>query len=280
MLIGLLLLLPALGLLLWLFLVFPRVGHGMSATTPRVDFAHRGLWDAQIPENSLRAFSRAIAAGYGIELDLRLTRDGQVVVFHDESLWRMCGLQRKVSDLSLAELRRLRLRGGMDAIPTLSEVLSLVRGHVPLLIEIKGERPDPRLLFPACELLDTYEGAFCVQSFSPLILSWFKSYRPGFSRGLLLTRLTQKEFAGSSFVRLLLNHMLLNFLARPDFLSVHGDLRRMPSVLLCRALLRKPCFTFTIRRASDYRRCRKDGCHVIFEEIRPPRTVPPSRPSL
>jgi glycerophosphoryl diester phosphodiesterase len=251
----------------------------MGASTPLSDFAHRGLWNERVAENSMSAFSLAIRHGYGIELDLRLTKDGQVVVFHDETLLRMCGREAKVSELSLAELRRLRLKGTADTVPTLAEVLALVRGRVPLLIEIKGERPDPQLLLPACELLDAYEGAFCVQSFSPLILSWFKSYRPGFSRGLLLNRLTEKELPGSPLIRFLLSHMLLNVLARPDFLSVRGDLRRYPSVLLCHKLLRKPCFAWTIRKSSDYRLCRKDGFYVIFERIQPPRSVGRSRMS-
>ncbi len=271
MLIGILLLLAALSLLLWLFLVFPRVSQSVDMSALRGDYAHRGLWNEQIPENSLAAFSLALREGYGIELDLQRTRDGQVVIFHDETLRRMCGIDARVSDLTLAELRRLRLKGTNEIIPTLAEVLSLVRGRVPLMIEIKGEKADPRLLLPASELLDTYEGPFCVESFSPLILSWFKGYRPGFARGQLVTQITSSDRKGNRLVNFMLSHLLLNLLSRPDFLSVRGDLRHRPVLLLLHKLMKRTCFVWTVRSAADYRACRKEGFFTVFEGIRPPK---------
>ena len=153
MLIGILLLVAAILFVGWLFLILPRIKDSADTELLRADYAHRGLWNEQIPENSLSAFARAVEAGYGIELDLRRTRDGRIVVFHDENLLRMCGVDARVRDLSLDELRQLRLKGSNETIPTFSEVLRLIGGRVPLMIEIKGERADEKLLRPASELL-------------------------------------------------------------------------------------------------------------------------------
>ena len=117
--------------LLWLWLLRPRRGR---RPLPCRLFAHRGLYGGNIPENSLPAFERAVEAGCGIELDVRLTRDGQVVVCHDDSLLRMCGAEARVRDLTLAELKRLRLKESGETVPTLAEALARVDRRVPLLV--------------------------------------------------------------------------------------------------------------------------------------------------
>jgi glycerophosphoryl diester phosphodiesterase len=99
-------------------------------------FAHRGLWDQASPENSLAAFQKAVDAGYGIEFDIHKTSDGHVVVFHDDTLTRMCGVDGKIEQMTLAQLRELRLKGTDQQIPTLEELLCLVDGRVPLLVEL------------------------------------------------------------------------------------------------------------------------------------------------
>ena len=107
-------------------------------------FAHRGLWSGRerIPENSLPAFRRAVAAGYAIELDVQLTKDGQAVIFHDNTLHRMCGVQGNVHDYTFLELQQFSLDNTKEKIPLLSQVLQLVNGQVPLLIELKTRRLD------------------------------------------------------------------------------------------------------------------------------------------
>ena len=141
-------------------------------------------------------------------------------------------------------------------------------GRVPLMIEVKGEK-DPRLCKRASRLLDSYPGAFCVESFSPLILRWFKNYRPSYARGQLVTRVRASDRSGSRFVNFLLSHMLLNFLSRPDFISVNGLYRSRPAFLLCLKLLRTPGFVWTVRNKRDYVTCRKEGWMTIFEKFRP-----------
>ena len=270
MLIGILLLVLLLLALAWLFMILPRMGEGADLELLRTDYAHRGLHGGGIPENSLSAFSRAASAGYGIELDVRLSKDGQIVVCHDDDLSRLCGVRARISALTLKQIKALRLKNSNESIPTLSEVMRLVRGRVPLMIEIKGERADPRLLRPLAEQLDQYRGPFCVISFSPLILAWFKNYRPSFARGQLVTVIRKHDRRGSRAINFLLSHMLLNVLSRPDFLSVNGHLRHRPSVKFCTRFLKKEGFLWTVKTPNDYKACKKEGLYTVFEGLLPP----------
>ncbi len=276
-LLGLLALIAALLALLYLFLILPRLAGGADLQYIRTHYAHRGLWDTASPENSLAAFAKAVRAGVGIELDIQLSRDGQVMVFHDDTLARMCGVRRRLDDLTCAELQALSLKGTSQTVPTLAEVLALVRGRVPLMIECKGETPNPALCLAAAQLLDTYAGPFSVISFNPLILRWFKRYRPGFARGQLVTKTKKGQGAGRRAVSFLLSHMLLNGFSRPDFLSVNEKIYRRPVFFLCRRLLGVSGFVWTVRTSHGYRQARKRGWYSVFEEIRPRSTLSQKR---
>lgn len=274
---GLFALIAALLALLYLFLILPRLSGGADLQYLRTHYAHRGLWDTTSPENSLAAFAKAVRAGVGIELDIQLSRDGQVMVFHDDTLVRMCGVRRRVSDLSRAELQALRLKDSSQTVPTLAEVLALVRGRVPLMIECKGETADPSLCLAAAQLLDAYAGPFSVISFNPLILRWFKRYRPSFARGQLVTKVKKGQPAGRWGVSFLLSHMLLNGFSRPDFLSVNEKIYRRPVFFLCHRLLRVSGFVWTVRTGRGYLAARRQGWYSVFEEIRPRSTLSPKR---
>jgi len=143
-------------------------------------FAHRGLWGVGgAPENSLSAFEAACRAGFGIELDVFLSSDGEPVVFHDENLERLAGLKARVWELSAAELSAAPLRGGPDRIPTLRQVLELVAGRAMLLIEIKASPAVGGPLESAvAEALDHYPGPAAVISFEARALAWFAANRP------------------------------------------------------------------------------------------------------
>jgi len=271
MIAGILALVIVILALLYLFLIMPNVAHTADMDALCQDFAHRGLWDERAPENSMAAFARAVRAGYGIELDVQLSKDKKVVVFHDANLKRMCGVDRRLSDLTYAELKALSLKGSEYTIPTLAEVLSLVGGRVPLMIEVKGEKADPALCVRLSRMLDAYRGAFCVISFSPLILNWFKNYRPCYARGQLVTRVTSHDRKGSRAVNFLLSHMLLNCLSRPDFISIDHKYKKSPSFLLCTRVFRVCGFGWTVRTKEEYIACRQRGVFPVFEAIRPPR---------
>jgi len=184
-----------------------------------VNFAHRGLHsrDKSVPENSLPAFELAAAAGYGIELDVQLSKDGHLVVFHDDTLDRVCGVSARVDELDLHELQQLRLCGSEYSIPLLSEVLKTVRGRSPLIVELKTGRRNKELCRKVYAALSDYSGNACVESFDPTIVSWFRFHGRDVLRGQLAQpayRYPQKK--ALSFV---LSRGLMNFLARPQFMA-------------------------------------------------------------
>ena len=148
-------------------------------------FAHRGLWNpGQAAENSLAAIELACQMGFGAEFDVRLSSDGEAVVFHDETLARMAGIEAAVADLSAADLAQVSLMGGPDRIPSLAEVLQLVDGRSMLLIELKAGPDAEALALRTARLLDRYPGPAAVISFDAESLGWFAAERPDMLRGL------------------------------------------------------------------------------------------------
>lgn len=126
--------------ILYVFAILPRFSRRKEMLVYRQTmFAHRGYHciERGIPENSMAAFRAAIEKGYGIEIDLHLTRDGQLAVFHDDTLERICGQPDTIEDMTFEELKTCRLSGTSEIIPSFHDVLSLVNGKVPLLIELK-----------------------------------------------------------------------------------------------------------------------------------------------
>ena len=231
------------------------------------DYAHRGLHGGNIPENSLAAFSLAADKGHGIELDVQLSKDGRVMVFHDYSLKRMTGCDKNLSDLTADELKELRLGGTDERIPYFSEVLEVIGGRVPILVELKGESSDTSVCAPTNELLKEYTGKYCVESFNPLLLKWYKTNRPDVMRGILVTNVT-KEKKKHDPLSFALKHMLTNVICRPDFIAY--DVRYPSlSVDLCTKFYRSPAFAWTVRDEDAYNKARGYNAHVIFERIRP-----------
>ena len=268
MIIAILLTVLVLALLAFLA-IMPGLGRREEMQVLRTDYAHRGLHGGEIPENSPAAFSEAIRLGFGIEIDVRLTADGVPVVFHDAVLDRVCGVEGKVSALTLEELRGVCLPNG-EKIPTFAEVLTQVSGQVPLLIEIKGEDTDSAVCAAAAELLDNYDGVFAVQSFNPIYLGWFRRNRPGYIRGLLYTNLFREKNAQSWINKLMLSMMFLNFLARPDFVAYN---RRYPLELplqICRDAFGVPCLCWTVRSEEEADKIPPENA-LIFEGFIPTR---------
>ena len=184
--------------------------------------AHRGLHDEKIPENSLESFRAAVKQGFPIEIDLHLTKDGKVVVFHDGTLKRMCGEDVCITDLTLREIKKFRLAGTDEQIPTLTECLDTVKGKVPLLIEFKMEQGNTNALCKAAnEILKHYKGDSLVQSFYPQVVRWYKLHRKDVCRGQLAC-----QFKKKGFTKWLSGNLLLNFMGRPHFVSYkHSDAR-------------------------------------------------------
>ena len=153
------------------------------------NFAHRGLFDNRSRcENSLSAFRAAVEHGYGIELDLQMTADGRIVVFHDEDLMRMCASPLKIEQASYAQLAQYNLGQTHEKIPLFSQVLREVDGRVPLIVEIKSTEQVETVCLKVYDLLRRYPGDYCIESMNPLIVSWFYKNAPQIMRGQLATR--------------------------------------------------------------------------------------------
>ncbi len=203
-----------------------------------MNFAHRGLHsrDKSVPENSVEAFRLAARAGYGIELDVQLSRDGQVVVFHDDTLTRVCGVDKRVDELDYSELRQLKLCGKDTSIPLLSEVLAVIRGRGPLIVELKNGRRNRELCEKTYALLENYRGDVCIESFNPLIVTWFRLHGRDLVRGQLSMPSSYYRKEGFNGVKsFLLSHCCLNFLARPQFIAYRIG-HRPPAVRLIERL--------------------------------------------
>ncbi|MBE6596507.1 MAG: glycerophosphodiester phosphodiesterase [Ruminococcaceae bacterium] len=253
----------------YIFMIMPRVKDKGDMELLLCDYAHRGLWNESYPENSIPAFEMAARAGVGIELDIQLSKDKKIMVFHDYDLKRMCGVEGKLCDMTYNELSRLKLGGTQYGIPTLSEVLTLIDGRVPLLIELKGEDTNTELCKRAVAYLDKYDGLFCVESFNPILLSWMKKHRPRFARGQLVTVLNKKNKGGNAALNFSLSNMLLNFLSRPDFIAVDSKIKNSLRVKICSKIFGADVFVWTIRNKQDYIECKKQKLCTIFEKFIP-----------
>lgn len=254
---------------IYLFLVSPRLVRKADMELLKCNYAHRGLWSEDIPENSLAAFARAVEAGVGIELDIQLSKDNKIVVFHDSNLKRMCGVDKKISDLTYDELKQISLGNSLQTIPAFADVLKLVDGRVPLLIELKGTDLNTDLCKRAAAMLDKYHGAFCVESFNPYMLRWFKKFRPRYARGQLVTKVTKNDRKGSVILNFGLSHMLFNSFSRPDFIAVDFKVRKSFMIFVCEKFFGASIFAWTIRKQDEYDTCRDEGLYSIFEKILP-----------
>ena len=184
-------------------------------------FAHRGLYSKNqvIPENSLAAFQNAIDNHYGIELDIQLSSDGVMFVFHDDDTLRMTSVSGILEEKDSKNIDNLRLGLTQEKIPPFKEVLDLVDGKVPLLIELKTTQRRTQAVHTVLDLIKDYQGDFAFCSFDPLILLELRKQAPQFLRGLNMEYcLDKKKY--SWITKVILHNALLNFLIKPDYLSV------------------------------------------------------------
>ena len=230
------------------------------------DYAHRGLHSADSPENSLKAFSLACEKGYGIELDVQLSKDGTVMVFHDYTLTRMTENNSKLSDLTCDELQNILLINSSEKIPTLQEVLNLVNGKVPLLIELKGENFDTSLCKAVSDILADYKGLYCIESFNPLLIREIRKYLPNAFIGQLYTNVCRDKNKVSP-LNIILTLMAFNFLAKPDFISYNHLDRNTVPVILSTKLYKAHKFVWTVKTEEQLKDALKHRECAIFENI-------------
>lgn len=227
-------------------------------------FAHRGLYDdAARPENSLAAFRAAAECGYGAELDVRLTADDVAVISHDSHLLRMTGKDEVVEELSFDQLQLLRLNGTEERIPRLTDALDILcAAGVPVIVELKGCPRWKELCRKTLRILDARDGHFCIESFDPRIVAWFRRHAPEMLRGILTAQ--REHLDASPLQRFLSSRVLYNWYCRPQFIA-HRIGRLSAPVRLAQFL--------GAMRVAWTARDRGEEAHndaVIFERFLPP----------
>lgn len=255
-------------LVLYFILIMPDFSHRKAMHSYlNLAFAHRGLHNAEklIPENSMYAFKEAVKHKLAIELDIHLTRDNQVVVFHDELLKRICGVPGTVEDSTYEELQKLRLLNTDEHIPLFKEVLDYINGRVPILIELKLPFKDMRLCSYARDILSDYQGDYLIQSFNSFGVRWFKQNAPHILRGQLSSALTKANKENPYIVRFCVQHLLTNILCRPDFISYKLADAGNLAVCLNHKLFRTPVAVWTLRTEKACRQAVNEYDMYIFE---------------
>lgn len=260
-------------LFVWLWLIAPQMKKRPDLTEfRRYDYAHRGLHNNEkgIPENSLLSFRLAAEKGFGIELDLQLTRDKKVVVHHDHSLKRLCGKDIKISELTFEELQKYRLLDTNEQVPTLEQALQAVGRRVPLIVELKHYNDTNELCTLTYDILKGYQGTYCIESFDPRIVRWFRINAPHIVRGQLMEEL-KKNNEISGLEAFFGRNLCSNFLTRPNFEAYDYHKRNRPSMWLAKRVFAMPEVSWTVRDWKVYRKLKQDGCIIIFEGFEPHR---------
>ena len=260
---------------LYLLAVMPRItGKPDPSPLSTKLFAHRGLHDNRsgAPENSMAAFRKAAEAGYGIELDVQLTKDGVPVIFHDFSLERACSEPGLVRDHTYEELMKYRLFGSEERIPALKDFLAMVDGRVPLIVEYKSEDLDMSVCRKVAPMLEAYKGVYCIESFNPLVLLWYRKHYPDVMRGQLSDGfIHDKEYQTLKKLPTVfpLQFLLANCLSKPDFIAYNHMYEGNISRRLCRGLYRIKSAAWTIKSSKELAEAAPYFDAFIFDSFMP-----------
>jgi glycerophosphoryl diester phosphodiesterase len=259
-------------ILLYLYAIMPKMRH-----KPRMEefakwlYAHRGLHNnkSEAPENSLKAFCLAVENHYGIELDVQLTLDEVPIILHDYSLKRPCGINKKVAEVTYEELQQYRLFQSEEKIPTFVEVLSCVDGKVPLIIELKIPWSAKRTCEIVSKILENYHGMYCIESFNPFGVIWYRKNHPEVIRGQLSSDFNKEKMDGSKVQYFILKHLLLNFQTKPDFIAYHYIYKQCLSITLCKKLFKVNTAAWTIQSQKAFDDNKNWFDLIIFDSFIP-----------
>lgn len=236
--------------------------------------AHRGLHDraAGRPENTLAAALAAVERGYAIECDVRLSADGEAMVFHDETLGRLTASQGRLGDRPAAELESLSVAGTAETVPSLPRFLAAIAGRTPLVIEVKSDYDgDSRLARRVAELALAYAGPVALKSFDPAIVGALAALAPGLPRGIVAE--TTQDDPAYGLLPPELRRSLANLLhlgeTRPDFLSWRVDDLPCAATYLGRLLGGLPVMTWTVRSPEQRARAAAHADQIVFEGFLP-----------
>lgn len=233
--------------------------------------AHRGLFNNQIgiPENSMLAFSKAIEKHFGIELDVQMTTDNKLVVFHDDNLKRMCGVDKRLTDCSFEELKQYTIGNSSEHIPLFDDVLSLIDGKVPIIVEIKSDGNWKETTIKTAQRLDNYNGKYCIESFHPFVVHWFRKNRPSIIRGQLSTNYYKDNIKVSNIQKFLLSNLFLNCISRPDFIAYNHKHVCGFCYSVCRKVFTVTNAAWTIKNQDELIEAKKVFSIIIFDSFFP-----------
>ncbi|TMJ41788.1 MAG: glycerophosphodiester phosphodiesterase [Alphaproteobacteria bacterium] len=230
--------------------------------------AHRGLHDAKkhIIENTKSAFAAAIDGHYAIECDLQISRDGEALVFHDETLDRLMVGNGLVCNHAMTELASMKFQSGADHIQSLSELLAQVRGRVPLVIEIKSIWDgNDALARRAVEVIKHYDGAFALMSFDPKVMAKVRALAPDIVRGIVADKVAHPDYDILPVrERVGLREFEHIEDTQPDFISYHWRDLPYPPVTQFRQSGR-PVISWTIRSPEEAALARHYSDQITFE---------------
>ena len=238
--------------------------------------AHRGLFDnPTVPENSLPAFRKAVENDYGIELDVQMTTDDQLVVFHDASLLRMCGVDKKLVDCSYEELSQLRLLNSDEKIPLFSEVLKVLKPDIPLVIEIKSEGRYIETTQKTVEMMKGYEGIYSMQSFSPWIIRYLRMNEPQIIRGQLsYDCVRDKNSKLPVILEVLGAYLMFNIYTKPHYIAYDFKTSDNLSFQIVSRLFNAECFAWTVESEEDLQKIKHLYRCFIFDSFIPKDRYP------
>ncbi len=216
--------------------------------------AHRGLFDNKaIPENSLPAFRKAVANHYGIELDLQLTKDDRLVVFHDNTLERMTSVSGNLRDFTYEQLQDLSLLNTSEKIPLFSDVLKVLHPDTPLIIEIKGEYRPIETVMKAVEETKDYKGLYNMESFNPQIIRYLRMNEPQIVRGQLsYNYLADPERLFNIPLSFMLSYLMFNIYTRPDYIAYDTLSSSNLSFQIISKLFKAECVAWTVNSKEEF----------------------------
>lgn len=233
------------------------------------DIAHRGLYerDQSVPENSKAAFIRALDHHYAIECDINVLKDGTVVVFHDKDFRRLCNVDAKLSEKTYQDIQSYRLMQSQEKIMTLSELIELVSGKVPLLIELKPHGDAILLCENTAKILDQYPHPYAIFSFHPKVVNWFKKYRSHVIRGQI-SEYFKTDMKMNKLMKYLMKSLWFNRFTKPDFISYGID--DLPNKYVDRAFKKgMVVISYAARNQSELDFVRSHYHNVVFEYFIP-----------
>ncbi|AIO18519.1 cytoplasmic glycerophosphodiester phosphodiesterase [Candidatus Izimaplasma bacterium HR1] len=227
-------------------------------------FAHRGLHNKEIPENTMTAFSNAVSHGFDIELDIRMTKDKEIIVFHDSSLARLCGEEVKVDESNYSDIENIRVLNSDETIPLLKNVLTLLPNKTEYLIELKPSIHYKEFVKLFIELMSNYQIKYAIHSFDPRIVNEFRKQSPNIIRGQIASTFPNRK----GLMRKAIKHLLTNIYTKPDFTNY--NFKDLPRKKLDK-LYKKGhmVISYVVRSKEDLAFVRKHYDNAVFENFIP-----------